>query len=138
MNRRIRKQRLISEINITPFTDVILVLLIIFMVVTPLIFQATIKIHLPEAQASSEEPPKTFTITINKQGEAFFEDDKYNLRFDLDILKYKLASLIKKQSNTSLIINGDSSVQYDFIVKVMDLAGQLNIRHILLGVQPRK
>ena len=136
MNPRLKKQ-VISEINITPFTDVILVLLIIFMMVTPLILQSAIQVKLPEAKAS-EEPPRTIVVAINRQGEAFLEDSKYSLKFDLGIFKHKLSAAIKKQGVSSVIINGDRNVPYDYVIKVMDTLSQLEVRHILLGVQQEK
>src|SRR3989338_923204 len=123
MKRESRHQRLVAEINITPFTDVILVLLIIFMMVTPLILQSTIKVQLPKVETSGDLP-KTVVITINKRGVAFIEDNQYSLRYDLEILKSKLTSLIQQHHTDSVIINGDKSVEYNFVVKVIDLLSQ--------------
>lgn len=135
MSTKFRKERLITEINITPFTDVILVLLIIFMIVTPLIFQAAIRVNLPQTASASEELPKTVTITISKIGQAFIEGEDYSLRYDLGIFKSKLAALVEKNKNTSAIINADEKAEYAFVVKVMDLVNQVGIKHILLGVK---
>ena len=132
-----RKQDLLAEINITPFTDVILVLLIIFMVTTPLIFQSGIKVHLPQSE-TSDEIPKMITVAINEQGEAVVEDRSYNLRYDLGVLKWKLASLVKDKPNMSVVINGDRNVKYDFVVKVVDLVSQLGAKPVLLGTELKK
>ena len=136
MKRRPRNHKAIADINITPFTDVILVLLMIFMIVTPLIFQSSIKIKLPEAEASGDLP-KTLILTINQQGDVFIQDDKYNLRRDFEILKYKLSSLVKQGNHSSVVINGDKDAEYDYIIKALDLVNQVGIRNILLGVQPK-
>ena len=84
MKRRMRKSKLMAEINITPFTDVVLVLLIIFMIATPFIYQSSMRVQLPQA-SKSEETSRDIIITINAQGDIFLEDAKV----DLDTLKYK-------------------------------------------------
>ncbi|HNX81604.1 MAG TPA: biopolymer transporter ExbD [Candidatus Omnitrophota bacterium] len=134
MRRRPRSQRLVAEINITPFTDVILVLLIIFMVSTPLIFRSSLKVSLPQS-STMQEPPRTIAVTINSAGEAFLDNTKYNLRYDLDILKFKLTSLVKNTPDSSITIDGDKTVRYEFIVKVVDIASGVGIRHIVLGTE---
>jgi biopolymer transport protein TolR len=73
MKRRMGKPKLMAEINITPFTDVVLVLLIIFMIATPFIYQSGIKVELPQG-STSEEISKDIIITINDRGEVFLED----------------------------------------------------------------
>ena len=131
MKRKLRSQRLIAEINITPLTDVILVLLLIVMVATPFIFQSSIKITLPQSK-SMVQPPLEVTVTINAIGDALLESKQYSLRFDLDLLKFKLTALFKGKSDTTLLIRGDKNVQYDYVMRVVDLAAQLGIDHVVL------
>ena len=131
MKRRSRSQRLIAEINITPLTDVILVLLLIVMVATPFIFQSSIKITLPQSK-SMQQPPLEVTVTINAAGDALLENKQYSLRFDLDLLKFKLSSLFKGKSDTTLLIRGDKSVQYDYVMRVVDMAAQIGVQHVVL------
>jgi biopolymer transport protein ExbD len=131
MKRRSRSQRLIAEINITPLTDVILVLLLIVMVATPFIFQSSIKITLPQSK-SMQQPPLEVTVTINAIGDALLENKQYSLRFDLDLLKFKLASLFKGKTDTTLLIRGDKSVQYDYVMRVVDMAAQIGVQHVVL------
>ena len=136
MNRRPRSQRLVSEINITPFTDVILVLLIIFMVTTPLLFRSGIKIQLPQS-SQTQEPPQNIDIAISEDGQAVLEDSQYNLKYDLGLLKFKLASLARKRPISAITISGDKEVKYDFVVKVMDIAKQIGIERIVLSTEYR-
>ena len=131
MKRRPR-QRLVAEINITPLTDVILVLLIIFMVTTPLVFQSSIQIDLPKSKSTEEPPAREITVAIDANGQAFLGNKQYSLRFDLDLLKFELSSMIKNKKNTTILIRGDKNVQYDFVIKVMDMASQLGIKKIVL------
>lgn len=131
MKRRLRSQRLIAEINITPLTDVIMVLLLIVMVATPFIFQSSVKITLPQSK-SMQQPPLEVAVTINAIGDALLENKQYSLRFDLDLLKFKLTSLFKGKKETTLLIRGDKNVQYDYVMRVVDLAAQLGIDHVVL------
>ena len=134
MNRRPRSQRLVSEINITPFTDVILVLLIIFIAATPLIFRSSIQVDLPKS-ATMQEPPRDINITITASGQAFLDGKQYNLRFDSDLLKFSLAKLVKNASNATLIINGDRKVEYEFVMDVVEIASQLGVKRISLATE---
>jgi biopolymer transport protein ExbD len=136
MKRRQRNTKLIAEINIAPLTDVILVLLIIFMVTTPLIFRSSIKIALP--QVSSNEQlleSKDINVTINAGGEVFLENQKYNLRLDADLFKFKLKNLAKTYKDPAIIINGDRNVKYDYVVEVIDMASKSGIKHLVLATE---
>jgi biopolymer transport protein ExbD len=137
MKRRPRSQKLVAEINITPFTDVILVLLIIFMVSTPLIFRSSIKVQLPQA-AAQQEPPRNISVTINANGEVFLDNTQYNIRYDLDVLKFRIAALAKNSSNPSITIDADKQVRYEYVVKVMDIASQLGIKRIALATELKR
>ncbi len=136
MKRRERNSRLMADINIAPFTDVILVLLIIFMVTTPFIYRSSIKIALP--QVSHHEGPmesKDINITITSSGDIYLENQRYNLRFDLGLFKFKLASLAKKYKDPAIIINGDRSAKYDYVVQVVDVASKEGIKHLILATE---
>src|SRR5512139_1864189 len=112
MKRKARRSRLIAEINITPFTDVVLVLLIIFMIATPFIYQSSMKVQLPKG-SKSEENPKDIIITINSRGDVYLDD----ARLDLTTLKYKLTTMVKGKPDTSVIINGDKEVKYNSVME---------------------
>src|SRR5476649_1284427 len=96
MRRRQRNSKLIAEINIAPFTDVILVLLIVFMVTTPLIYRSSIKIALP--QVSHDQKPvesKDINVSITSIGEVYLNNERYNLKLDLDIFTFRLKNMMK-------------------------------------------
>src|SRR5512139_2462691 len=112
MKRVMRRSRLMSEINITPFTDVVLVLLIIFMIATPFIYQSSLKVQLPQA-SKSEEVSRDVIININAQCYVFLEDKKINL----DTLKYRLKAMVKRKNETFVIINGDKNAKYDSVIQ---------------------
>jgi biopolymer transport protein ExbD len=121
------------EINITPFTDVVLVLLIIFMIATPFIYQSSMKVQLPQA-SKSEETSRDVIININAQGQVFLEDTKV----DLEALKYKLTAMVRSKPDTSVIINGDKNVRYDSVVQVMDVLTRSGVKNPGLGIELKK
>jgi TonB system transport protein ExbD (group 2) len=133
MKRKTRKSCLIAEINITPFTDVVLVLLIIFMIATPFIYQSSLKVQLPQA-SKSEEASRDLIITINAQGEVFLEDKKLNL----DALKYRLTAMVKSKPDTTVIINGDKNAKYDSVMQVMDVLTRSGVKNPGLGIELKK
>jgi len=122
-----------AEINITPFTDVVLVLLIIFMIATPFIYQSSVKVQLPKA-SKSEESSRDIMININAQGEVFLDDTK----LDLETLKYRLMARVKSKPDASVIINGDKNVRYDAVIQVMDVLTQSGVKNPGLGIELKK
>jgi biopolymer transport protein ExbD len=133
MKREMKRSKLIAEINITPFTDVVLVLLIIFMIATPFIYQSSMKVQLPQA-SKSEETSRDIIININARGEVFLEDK----RLDLETLKYKLRAMVRSKPDASVIINGDKNVKYDSVIQVMDVLTQSGVKNPGLGIELKK
>jgi len=126
MNRKQRRQKLVAEINITPFTDVILVLLIIFMITTPLIYQANIKVDLPDAK-SAKAPAKIkqiqADITITREGTVYL-DDKLVTRKEL---KGQISALKQNNNDLSVTLRSDKFVRFQEIVSILDLLTELGI-----------
>lgn len=125
-----------ADINIAPFTDVILVLLIVFMVTTPLIYRSSIKIALP--QVSRNQQPlesKDINVNITAAGEVYMENEKYNLKLDMDVFKFKLKHLMKTFKDPAIIIYGDRNVKYDNVVQVIDVASKAGIKHLVLATE---
>ena len=134
-----RNTKLIAEINIAPFTDVILVLLIVFMVTTPLIYRSSIKIALP--QVSSNQQPldsKDINVNITANGDVYMEGQKYNLRLDKEVFRFKLEGFAKTYKDPSIIISGDKNVKYDHVVTVIDTASKIGIKHLILATEFKK
>ena len=119
MKKKIRNKRTISEINVTPFVDVMLVLLIIFMVTAPLLTSG-IKINLPESSSVLKNEKKDpVTVSINSKGEIFIQKKK----FSKDQLIKKLTLLKKNNQNLKIYIKGDKKLDYG---KEMDLMSLIN------------
>ena len=109
-----------SEINVTPFVDVMLVLLIVFMVAAPLL-TAGVTIDLPdsEAQAISEEDNKPLEITLSKNGEIFVGETETKRNRLINLLK----SLPNINPDSRIYIRADKDLDYG---KVMDILGSIN------------
>ena len=133
MKRKTKRPKLMAEINITPFTDVVLVLLIIFMIATPFIYQSSMKVQLPKG-SKSEENPRDIIITINSRGDIYLEDAK----LDLNTLKYRLSTMVKGKPDTSVIINGDKEVKYNAVMEVMEILTLSGVKNPGLGIELKK
>jgi len=129
MNIKSRKQKLVAEINITPFTDVILVLLVIFMITTPLITQSMIKVKLP--QAKSGVPAEAgrqiqVGITVTNEGLIYLEE-KLVTRKEL---RERIAFIHEENPGLSVILRSDRLVQFKNIVGVLDILSELGIKNL--------
>jgi len=128
-----KRPKVMAEINITPFTDVVLVLLIIFMIATPFIYQSSMKVQLPQG-SKSEENPRDIIIMINSQGDVFLEDAKLNLT----TLRYKISAMVKSKPDAFVIINGDKEVKYNVVMQVMEVLTQSGVKNPGLGIELTK
>jgi biopolymer transport protein ExbD len=109
---------LMSEINVTPMVDVMLVLLVIFIITAPM-FTHAIKLDLPSAQAApSPEKPETVSLSINDQGTIFWNDAAVEQK-DLDA---RLAAVAQKNPQPELQLRADKSTRYEVIAQVMAAA----------------
>lgn len=134
MRNRSNKNKLMTEINITPFTDVVLVLLIIFIIATPLIYQGNLKVNLPDSQsAKADEKPQKLTIQIDAQGTAYIDNEAFNLNGDLSNLKKRIQSLSAGKKDTSVLINADRNSKYDYVIRVIDTSKAMGVNKIILG-----
>jgi biopolymer transport protein ExbD len=133
MKRKTRRPKILSEINITPFTDVVLVLLIIFMIATPFIYQASTKVELPQG-SKADENPQEVVITINAQGDLFMDDEQV----DLGLLKSSLLKKVKQKPDVVAIVNGDKNVRYNSVMQVIDILTQVGIKSPCLGIELKR
>jgi biopolymer transport protein TolR len=117
-SRRRRRRAVMSEINVTPFVDVMLVLLIVFMVSAPLL-TVGVPIDLPQSQAKTlEQNNEPLAISINQQGQIFLQKDEIKL----DDLLPKLKAIIDARGGTTndlIYIRGDKTVAYGTMMRVM-------------------
>jgi biopolymer transport protein TolR len=119
--RRHRRRGVMSEINVTPMVDVMLVLLIIFMVSAPLL-TIGVPIDLPQSQAKSlDQDKEPLTISVNEQGKVFLQNSETDLN-DL-IAKLQAVAQARGGNDARIYVRGDKKVDYGTMMKVM---GQLS------------
>jgi len=107
-----------SEINVTPMVDVMLVLLVIFIITAPL-FTHAIKLDLPGAQAApAPEKPTTISLSINAEGRLFWDKDEIS-QTELNV---RLAAAAKKTPQPELQLRADKSTRYEVLAQVMSAA----------------
>ncbi|MEQ1652821.1 MAG: biopolymer transporter ExbD [Hyphomicrobium sp.] len=113
--RRGRKQPM-SEINVTPMVDVMLVLLIIFMVAAPLL-QTGVQVELPEAKGTQLPQPKSdpLAVTVKSNGDAFIGETQ----IAVDDIAAKLKAIAKNGYDEPIYVRGDKGVPYGVVMKVM-------------------
>ena len=109
-----------SEINVTPFVDVMLVLLIVFMVTAPML-TVGVPVNLPESEADSlPDDKEPLTVSINSKGEVFVQDTKVAF----NELVAKLLAISKNRTDTRIYVRGDKNINYGRVMEVMgNLAG---------------
>ena len=121
------KRQTFNEINITPLTDIFLVLLIIMMVIAPILDQQGLSLAIPEyvEQSQIDKEAKLITITVTS-------DDKYLLE-NQEILKDDLIQTIKEKSQTNpdgLLIQADGSSSHQSVVSLMDNARKAGVQNV--------
>ena len=113
-----KQQTPMSDINVTPMVDVMLVLLVIFIITAPL-FTHAVKLDLPNAQsAPAPEKPETISLSIDAEGGIFWNSD----RIDKPELETRLAAAAQKQPQPELQLRADKSTRYEVIAQVMATA----------------
>ncbi len=131
-----RGRRTISEINMVPFIDVMLVLLIIFMVTAPLIAPSVI--NLPSVgKAGAKQPDQVIQVTIGKEEGVDLKIDDKTFSVPLQDLG---ATVLQAQGSrpagsSAVVISADRSVKYEIVVKVMDVLQRAGVQRVGLAVQ---
>ncbi len=119
-------RRLMSDINVTPFVDVMLVLLIIFMVTAPMMMQG-VDVNLPRTKTQaipSEE--ERLVISITKKREIYLNEYKISL----DSLKSKLQTIFQNRPDRAVFLRADETLPYGFVMEIMAAVRQSGIERI--------
>jgi biopolymer transport protein TolR len=129
-HRRRRRHSIMSEINVTPMVDVMLVLLIIFMVSAPLL-TVGVPIDLPQSQAKSlDQDKQPITVSVNGQGQVFLQDTE--IPVDELVAKLKAVTESRGGMDERVFVRGDRKVDYGTVMKVMGRLSAAGFRRVAL------
>ena len=121
-----------SEINVTPFVDVMLVLLIIFMVTAPLL-TVGVQVDLPETSADTlPEESEPLTLTINAKGEVFIQETK----IEFNNLIKKILAVSNNRTDTRIYVRGDKTINYGRVLEVMGILSGSGFTKVALISEP--
>lgn len=132
-----RRKRRISDMNVVPYIDVMLVLLIIFMITSPLLTEG-VKVELPKTATKPEAPSTEGTViivTINAQGEIFLQNDEYPVSETM--LLDQVTALGARSKNTEVFVKGDRKAAYGRVTEVMALLKTAKIVRVSLVTERR-
>ena len=132
---RDRKRKPIAEINVVPYIDVMLVLLIIFMVTAPLLTEG-VKIDLPQTTANpvefNPESPEPFILTVDASGQMYIDD---LAKTEQEVLTYAAALYLEKPT-TGFLVRGDKNAIYDDVLNAMVVLKNAGIETVSLVTEP--
>ncbi len=137
MRQRIKKKPM-SEINVVPYIDVMLVLLIIFMITAPLLSQG-IKVDLPQAPSKPLPPneKEPVIVSVDKNGSFFINyGDDQDKPVTAEVLVNRISALLKYQPDIPVLIEGDAMVPYGQVVQVMSLLQRAGVPSVGMMTDP--
>tara|TARA_B100001029_G_scaffold175681_1_gene177463 strand:+ start:176 stop:592 length:417 start_codon:yes stop_codon:yes gene_type:complete len=133
-NFRSSEKEPISEINVTPFVDVMLVLLIIFMVTAPLL-TVGVQVDLPESSADTlPEETEPLTLTINAKGEIFIQETK----IEFENIISKILAVSNNRTDTRIFVRGDKTINYGRVLEIMGMLSGSGFTKVALISEPSK
>ena len=127
-----------AEINVVPYIDVMLVLLVIFIATAPVVMQG-VTVDLPQAEAETmNEDQKTPIIaTVDKVGQYYVTIDTNNVKMgSLDELTAYVASELKKDVSRPVVVQGDAQVPYDNVIQLMNALKKSGVKSVGLVTEP--
>jgi biopolymer transport protein TolR len=119
------KRKLVAEINVVPYIDVTLVLLVVFMITAPLLMQG-VKVDLPVANSAplDKQKQEPLIVSIKSDGTYWIDENGNNIANSLSFIKDRVAKVLRQKPNTPVLVWGDAKVDYGSVV---DLMSQLQI-----------
>lgn len=127
------RNRIISEINMTPLIDLTFLLLITFIITFPLIEQG-IPVRLPKGKASELDQANTFTITLNDKAEIFFDE----VPTGAEALAAELKAKAAENPDVTILVRADEEIAYGKVVAILRLMHDANISRMALVTSPEK
>ena len=136
--RRKKQNKVISDLNVVPYIDVMFVLLIIFMITAPMITHG-VKVDLPKVNnaetVDSDQNKSPLIITIKENGELFMVEENKEIQLSLKEIVIKLKSHKKINPTRKSFIRGDSKVEYGKVVEIMNILRNNGVEEIGLITQ---
>ena len=123
----------IADINVTPFVDIILVVLIIFMVTTPIIMNPSVKINLPKAASGEDTVPSQLNVSIQKTGEIFLNGDASNITALGDYVKTN----VTQKPDLQAIIAADADVPHGKVIEVIDAVKSNGVTKFAISIEKK-
>lgn len=138
MSQKRQRRPPMAEINVVPYIDVMLVLLVIFMITAPLLSQG-VKVDLPDTDASamSQETKEPIEVTVDSEGNFYINvggEDKEVVEADEIVRRAEI--VLRKQPDTPVVVRGDKDVHYGAVVQVMALLQQAGAPSVGLATDP--
>lgn len=134
-----KKRRAVAEINVVPYIDVMLVLLIIFMITAPIVQQG-VKVELPKLSANSLPPEEQepVILTVSKTGDYYLNiGDNRKKPVTEDIITQRIALVLKQKPQTPILVRGDKDVSYGSVTTAMVLLQSAGVEKVgLMTEQP--
>ena len=127
-----RRQKPFTEINTAPFTDIILVLMAIFMVTTPLVMQSNIQVNLPSSSTGKPmKDARQISIMATNEGMVYLD----NKLISRKALKAEVAKLHQEDPNLEVILYSDKMVRFKDIVGLLDILNELSIKNLNIATK---
>ncbi|OFZ52767.1 MAG: hypothetical protein A2428_04900 [Bdellovibrionales bacterium RIFOXYC1_FULL_54_43] len=120
----------ISGINVTPLVDVVLVLLIIFLITAPVIYQSAIKVQLPKAKTGEEAQKSAVMLTLTKEGDLLWDKE----RIDWKVLADRLGAMSATIAQETAMISADETTPHGTVIRLMDALRQAGLSRFALSV----
>lgn len=123
----------ISEINVTPFVDVVLVLLVIFMVTAPMLVREQMSVNLPKAETGEKSAAEQIAIVLSKEGTISIQ--KKVVTFEQ--IESEIKTLIATNANAQAVISADQDAKHGDVVRVMDLVKKAGLTRFAIQIERR-
>ncbi len=121
----------LAEINVTPFVDVVLVLLIIFLITAPMMLGG-IDVRVPKTETRSIQPEERLVLTITKDRGVFLD----NQPISLDRLSKVLSGMVRRNPKAAVFLKADEAVAYGVVMKVMDVIKKAGVERVGMVTEP--
>lgn len=138
MNRTRGKKRPMAEINVVPYIDVMMVLLVIFIATAPVVMQG-VSVDLPQAEskAMDENQKVPFICTVDKEGHYFTEfSGSHHQVANLEELTQEVQAQLAREPKTPIVVQGDASARYDNVIQLMNALKMAGVENVGLVTEP--